>query len=120
VGRRGLAFSPRCVQFLTRYPWPGNLRELHNAVERATILAAGSEIEPEDLGLPPALVARHLEAEAAPREPVRLGGDSSLEEVEREHIARVLARSPSLESAARLLGIDPTTLQRKRKRYGLA
>ena len=50
----------------------------------------------------------------------RLGGDSTLEEIEREHIARVLARVASTEGSARLLGIDPTTLQRKRKRYGLA
>ena len=106
------------------YPWPGNLRELHNAVERATILSASSVIEPEDLGLPPGVVARSLPGEgteaAGPREPLRLGGDFSLEEIEREHIARVLARAPSMDAAARLLGIDPTTLQRKRKRYGLA
>jgi NtrC-family two-component system response regulator AlgB len=44
----------------------------------------------------------------------------SLEELEREHVARVLARAQTLEAAARTLGIDATTLQRKRKRYGLA
>ena len=43
----------------------------------------------------------------------------SLDTLEREHIARVVAQSPSLEAAARTLGIDATTLQRKRKRYGL-
>ena len=124
VGRRGLTLSTRCCRFLTVYPWPGNLRELHNAVERATILSAGSVIEPEDLGLAAGVVDRYLPGEgtaaAEPREPLRLGGDFSLEEIEREHIARVLARAPSMDAAARLLGIDPTTLQRKRKRYGLA
>jgi NtrC-family two-component system response regulator AlgB len=112
-GRRGLAFSPRCEQALAAYPWPGNLRELRNAVERATILSPAAVAEPADLGLP-----------AAPADPARaapaLGGDVSLEEVEREHIARVVARAPSFEAAARTLGIDSTTLQRKRKRYGLA
>jgi NtrC-family two-component system response regulator AlgB len=49
-----------------------------------------------------------------------LGAEVSLEAVEREHIARVLSRAASLEAAARLLEIDATTLQRKRKRYGLA
>jgi NtrC-family two-component system response regulator AlgB len=49
-----------------------------------------------------------------------LGADVSLEEVEREHIARVVARADSFEAAARILGIDVTTLQRKRKRYGLS
>ena len=43
----------------------------------------------------------------------------TIEQLEVEHIARVIARAPSLEAAARILGIDPTTLQRKRKRYGL-
>ena len=44
----------------------------------------------------------------------------TLAEIEREHIARIVARAPSFEAAARILGIDTTTLQRKRKRYGFA
>ena len=48
-----------------------------------------------------------------------VGAMISLDALEREHIARVVAQSPSLEAAARTLGIDATTLQRKRKRYGL-
>ena len=54
------------------------------------------------------------------RQAVRVGAPVSLEALEREHIARVVAQSPSLEAAARTLDIDATTLQRKRKRYGLA
>jgi NtrC-family two-component system response regulator AlgB len=49
-----------------------------------------------------------------------LGAEVSLEEIEREHIARVIARTNSYEAAAKILGIDVTTLQRKRKRYGLS
>jgi NtrC-family two-component system response regulator AlgB len=52
--------------------------------------------------------------------PPILGGDASLQEIEREHVARIIARASSLEAAARILSIDATTLQRKRKRYGLA
>jgi NtrC-family two-component system response regulator AlgB len=111
-GRRGLAFSPRAEQAIAAYPWPGNLRELRNAVERASILAPAAVVEPADLGLPAA-------EPGAPAAPV-LGSDVSLEEIEREHLARVVARAPSFEAAARILGIDSTTLQRKRKRYGLA
>ena len=62
-----------------------------------------------------------MESEGAPassRE-VALGADVTLEAMEREHIARIIARAPTLEAAARTLGIDSTTLQRKRKRYGL-
>jgi two-component system, NtrC family, response regulator AlgB len=52
--------------------------------------------------------------------PAILGQDFSVEEIEREHIAQVVTRAASFEAAAQILGIDPTTLQRKRKRYGLA
>jgi NtrC-family two-component system response regulator AlgB len=48
----------------------------------------------------------------------RLGGDYTVEEVEREHIERVVQRSANLEDAARILGIDSSTLWRKRKKYG--
>jgi DNA-binding NtrC family response regulator len=50
---------------------------------------------------------------------IALGADVSLEALEREHIARIVARCSTLQLAARTLGIDATTLQRKRKRYGL-
>lgn len=114
-GRRQLAFSPRCEAALANYPWPGNYRQLRNAVERATILAPRSALEPEDLGL-----AAPLSGEPPRGNAVFLGGDVALEDIEREHIARVVARAPSFEAAAKILGIDATTLQRKRKRYGLA
>jgi NtrC-family two-component system response regulator AlgB len=121
-GRPNLRFSPRCLEALTAHSWPGNLRELRNAVERATILSPADSLEPQDMGLPEAV---HLAAtpgadRGASPGAVVLGGDVSLEEIEREHIARVVARAPSFEAAARTLGIDATTLQRKRKRYGLA
>jgi NtrC-family two-component system response regulator AlgB len=119
-GRRQLSFSPRCEAALSAYHWPGNLRELRNAVERAAILSPSPVLEPEDLGLP-SLELPESGSDPAPRgRPAVLGGDVSLEEIEREHIARVVARAPSFEAAARILGIDATTLQRKRKRYGLA
>jgi NtrC-family two-component system response regulator AlgB len=116
-GRRALSFSPTCAQAMQLYPWPGNLRELRNAIERAVILAPRDVVEAADLGLPAEV--RTLSPGGIGGMPM-LGGDHSLEEIEREHIARVLARVASTEASARLLGIDPTTLQRKRKRYGLA
>ena len=54
---------------------------------------------------------------AALRTP-ELGGDYTVDEIEREHILRVVARSSTLEEAARTLGIESSTLWRKRKRYG--
>ncbi|WP_394840045.1 sigma-54 dependent transcriptional regulator [Pendulispora rubella] len=114
--RPELTFSDAAVRGLRAHPWPGNLREIRNAVERAVILSPGPRIEPEDLGIPE--VAEDPEGRRPDAE-VALGADVSLESLEREHIARVIARAPTLETAARTLGIDSTTLQRKRKRYGL-
>ena len=50
---------------------------------------------------------------------VEVGGSVTLEQLEAEHVRRVLARTPTLDEAAEVLGIDPSTLYRKRKRYGL-
>jgi NtrC-family two-component system response regulator AlgB len=113
-GRQGLAFSPACAQAVAMDRWPGNLRQLRNAVERAVILAPANVIEPADLGLTTEGSGTMMPGR------VTLGEDVTLEEIEREHLARVVARAPSFEAAARTLGIDVTTLQRKRKRYGLA
>ncbi len=99
--------SPETEAALTAYDWPGNLRELRNAMERGAILAAGSvigrELLPERLAAQPALP--------------QLGGEHTLDEIEREHIQRILARTATAEEAARVLGIDVTTLWRRRKRY---
>jgi two-component system, NtrC family, response regulator AlgB len=100
--------SPAAEKALASYSWPGNVRELRNAVERAAILAPGQILEPE--GLPERIAAQVAGAPC-------LGGDFTLEDVEKEHILRVLARAPTLEDAARILGIDASTLWRKRKRY---
>ena len=122
-GRHRLAFSPSCERAITAYPWHGNLRQLRNAIERAIILSPADIIEPTDLGIE----ARDEELDAVPGSitvgssgRVGVGDDVSLEQIEREHIARIVSRAASFEAAARVLGIDITTLQRKRKRYGLA
>ena len=100
--------SPAAERVLAGYPWPGNVRELRNAIERALILSPGQVLEPESF---PERIA------AQPTTPV-LGGDFTAEEIEREHVLRVLAHAPTLEDAARILGIDASTLWRKRKKWG--
>jgi NtrC-family two-component system response regulator AlgB len=115
TGRKLSGFTPEARDALARHSWPGNLRELRNAVERAAILAEGPQVGLADL---PERVARGAggPSESAPTE---LGGQISLERLEAEHIRRVIAASPSLDAASRTLGIDPSTLYRKRKQYGL-
>jgi NtrC-family two-component system response regulator AlgB len=100
--------STAAERVLASYPWPGNVRELRNAIERALILSPGQLLEPESF---PERIA------AQPTTPV-LGGDFTAEEIEREHVLRVLARAPTLEDAARILDIDASTLWRKRRRWG--
>jgi NtrC-family two-component system response regulator AlgB len=100
--------SPSALGALLSYAWPGNIRELRNVMERAMILWPSQVIEPEAF-------PEHL-ASQAPATPV-LGGNYSLELIEREHILRVLARTATLEEAAQILGIDSSTLWRKRKKY---
>ncbi len=105
--RPGLRFAEDALPRLAAHTWPGNLRELRNAIERAVILTTGPIIEAHMLPGPP----------LAKREAVVLGGDHTLETIEREHIVRVLARHVHPEEAARVLDIDPATLWRKRKRW---
>jgi len=104
-------FTEEARAALLRYPWPGNVRELRNAIERGVILTAGPCVGlgdlPAQVGLSP--LTRGVEVGAA----------ATLDEIEAEHIRRVLAASPTMEEAATVLGIDPSTLYRKRKRYGL-
>jgi NtrC-family two-component system response regulator AlgB len=103
-------FTAAAREAISRHTWPGNLRELRNAVERGVILSRGPEV---DLAHLPVQVA----SPAGPR--IEVGGPCTLEAVEIEHIRRVLAAAGSLDEAAAILGIDPSTLFRKRKRYNL-
>jgi len=115
-GRNHLTFSPAAQRLILDYDWPGNLRQLSNAIERAVILSPASVIESVDLGLD----VFGQEAEPIPTNQVRLGANVSLAEIEREHIAQVVATASSFDAAAKILEIDVTTLQRKRKKYGLS
>ncbi len=109
TGKPVRSFTPEALAAIQRYPWPGNLRELRNAVERGVILTTENEVELTNL---PAQLT------GPPARRVEIGGAVTLEDLEAEHIRRVLAASPSLEDAARTLGIDPSTLYRKRKKLG--
>lgn len=110
-GKTITGFTSAVRQALKRYSWPGNIRELRNLVERATILASGELVDIEDL---PATVTGPHSIHPA------LGGEFSLQEIEAEHIRQVLAHSGSIQQASATLKIDPTTLLRKRKAYQLS
>jgi DNA-binding NtrC family response regulator len=109
-GREGAHLTPAAKRALERYPWPGNIRELKNTLERALIFAKKSALAPEDL---PENI-RHAAGAAAG------AGLASLDDVERAHIAAVLeATHYKIARAAAILGISRKTLLEKRKKYKL-
>ena len=87
------------------YSWPGNLRELRNLIERAVILGSGDAIGAVDLA---EIVLARSE--------LRVGGSVTLEALDNEHIRRVIANSRTIDEAANVLGIDPATLYRRKKK----
>ncbi|MCC6233565.1 MAG: sigma-54-dependent Fis family transcriptional regulator [Verrucomicrobiales bacterium] len=128
-GRRLTGFSPEAQSRLAAHPWPGNLRELRNAVERAAILTRGEQIEEGDLPLEARASGPGVSdgmgpvaggAEANARVPLSRPGERvTLEALETSHIRMILAQASSLVEAAEILGIDQATLYRKRKKLGL-
>ncbi|HET6922680.1 MAG TPA: sigma-54 dependent transcriptional regulator [Anaeromyxobacteraceae bacterium] len=109
--KRHVRVSPEAMAALLAHAWPGNVRELRNVLERGAVVAQGDVVKPPDLGLP----AR----EPGP-EPAATSAPSTLEDVERRHIAEVLGyASGNISQAARLLGIDRVTLYNKMRKYQL-
>jgi DNA-binding NtrC family response regulator len=123
-GRERLQITEEAMQCLVRYPWPGNIRELRNMIERLSVLADSQVLTPE--ALPPAIAKASTEpavASSAPPPSVpRPNGepDLTLDEVERHHILRTLERHRwNKKRVAGILGIDTKTLYNKLRRYGV-
>jgi two-component system response regulator FlrC len=107
VGRGGFALSDAALTELTGYGWPGNIRELANVLQRAMILAHGTEIGPEHLMLPRSTV----------HETVR-SADLGLKDMERETILGTLRRlGGSRRKTAEALDMSERTLRHKLKQY---
>ena len=114
-GREISGFTPGALAALKVYDWPGNVRELRNAVERTVILCAGDQISETDIQLSTLATS---EAASTSTSVVPSGGNMSLETLEQQHIMAVLESTEWNKSqAARILGIERSTLDRKLKRY---
>jgi DNA-binding NtrC family response regulator len=119
-GRRVESISGDALGMLLSYPWPGNIRELENAIERAAGMASTSVLFPEDF--PPELGSV---SKQSPAVSVQLPGQGKtlehmVEQVERDHIAQTLEDAHHNKSkAAEILGIDRGTLYRKAIQYGI-
>jgi formate hydrogenlyase transcriptional activator len=104
--------SPQVIEALMRYPWPGNIRELQNFIERAVILSEGSVLQPPLSELRQPIANRIMES------------GLTLEDAERDHISQALRASGWViggpDGAARRLGIPRTTLIYKMRRLGIS
>jgi DNA-binding NtrC family response regulator len=109
-GREPAVFSAAALGLLQRHAWPGNIRELRNVLERALLGAREAVIEARDLDF----------ASSPRREPAGEHAQMTLKELERYHIAQVLAAEGGhVERAAKRLDIPRSTLYQKIKLYGL-
>lgn len=97
--------SAEALLAMRSYRWPGNLRELRNVIERAVILGNSDEIGIADL---PQISQSSSD--------LRIGGRITLEEIENEHIRKVITNSRTVDEAASVLGVDPATLYRRKKK----
>lgn len=96
--------SSEVLSYLKAYRWRGNIRELQNVIHRAVVLACNEKVNPTHL--PPEVTV------SGPRNEDLI----TLEELEKLHIKKALQLSTDYKEAAKILGIDLTTLWRKRKK----
>jgi len=123
AGKRITGFSPQALQAMANYNWPGNIRELQNCVERATIVATGQTIEESDL--PGYLFDTRAEEGAAsvalnvgPQVPSDL--DAALAEVEKAYILAALHQSNGVQAAAaQMIGISERSFWYRLKKLGI-
>ena len=107
MNRKIVRVSSPAMQLIQQNDWPGNIRELENAVERAMVVGHEPELKEEDFGIRP-----HAAAGVA-------AGSQTLEDVEKSHILRVLEECQYNQTrAAEMLKIDRVTLHNRLKKYG--
>jgi NtrC-family two-component system response regulator AlgB len=108
---RRLEFTDEARELLRDHDWPGNARELDNAIERAVVLSHSDVVGADEFSV--------ATGRSAPLPGLDAGDLVSLEEMEKRYIRHVLDRTSTIEDASEVLGISPTTLWRRRRKYDL-
>lgn len=121
TGRRFQGFTPKAMEEMLRYRWPGNVREMKNVIERAVVLTRGEFIDAADLVLSTLKTAGDTEIGMSSSSGQNAFEPRSLAEMEKQHIlATLIATGWNKSKTAGILGIERSTLDRKIKRYELA
>jgi transcriptional regulator with GAF, ATPase, and Fis domain len=109
-------FSPEALRAIQRYPWPGNIRELRNVIERAVLMGQDEFLEEEDL----VLEGRLAQISSAPKLNTGEGHATTLKDLERDTLLEALERTHWVQrDAADLLGVSKRVMHYKIKKHGI-
>ena len=103
------------MAILLRYSWPGNVREVHNIIERLVITTKGSTILPENI---PQFIHASVTGDS-PRHPENLTLRNALEEAEKDILRRAYKKYRSTRTMAKVLEVSQPTVVRKLNKYGI-
>ena len=114
LGRRTPKLSKNCTDYLSSYPWPGNVRQLENALYRAVSLLEGNELEQEHIRVPNCSAVTSFVAEDF------TGNlDEEVKRYEKDILARLYPSFPSTRQLAKKLGLSHTAVANKLREYGI-
>jgi DNA-binding NtrC family response regulator len=116
INRNIKGFSPQALEAIQTYPWPGNIRELKNVIERAVLMAQGDLLEEDDL----LLECRLAEISSTTRGMLPRSPAKKLKDLEKHTILEALEKSHYIQQeAANLLGVSKRVIHYKIKKHGI-